>query len=83
MSFKKSFSWDDGGISDRYALNVVHTEEELRTLDDFLDKNHCILFIKIHHLQDMTYIEQIQLKNIYYLTDADFRMRGNYESIRR
>ena len=72
-TFKKSYSWDDGGTNDCFALNVIHSKEELYNLDRFLKENNCVLLIKIHHLQNMKYITRINTNNILYLTDNDLR----------
>lgn len=68
-TFKQSHEWSDSDGSDPYAMNVIQDEESIKRLDDFLTSNNIILINKIHHLQDMTFIKQVQLKSIFYITD--------------
>ena len=70
-TFKQTVSWDDGGNKDKYALNVISCNEELKQLDSFLALNNYIMIIKIHHLQDLSAIRTNSLSNIIYLSDKE------------
>lgn len=76
-TFKMSDRYVDAPESDdRYALNVITSEEELRELDAFVAKQNAILVIKTHRLQDMSYIEKMNLQNILFLNDDELQEKG-------
>ena len=68
---RKSEIQSDSTYEDKFAINVVASIEELKTLDAFLKKNNCIMLVKIHHLQNMDFIKDVSLDNIVYLTDEE------------
>lgn len=70
-TFKQSKNWNDSKSNDKYAINVINTPEELIEFDTYLKANNMKLIVKIHHLQDMQYINFVKLNNIIYLTDED------------
>lgn len=71
QTFKQTSEWIDSSSINPYALNVIHSKEEIEKLDEYLAANHYILINKIHHLQNMSCINQISTHNIIYITDAD------------
>jgi CDP-glycerol glycerophosphotransferase (TagB/SpsB family) len=76
-TFKVSKRYIDAPESDdRYALNVITSEDELRELDAFVAKQNAILVIKTHRLQDMSYIEKMNLQNILFLNDDELQEKG-------
>ena len=76
-TFKVSKRYIDAPESDdRYALNVITSEDELRELDAFVAKQNAILVIKTHRLQDMSYIEKMNLQNILFLNDEELQEKG-------
>lgn len=70
-TFKRTKTWDDGGSKDKFAINVISSRKEIEDLDRFLGDHDMYLVVKIHHLQDMSMIEDVNLSNIVYLKDAD------------
>ena len=76
VTFKQSSLNTDSKVKDPYALNVIKTEEELKTLNSFLAENDVYLLIKIHHLQDLAFLENNNLSNIMYLQDKDLNEKG-------
>lgn len=70
-TFKQATYWSDSDHVDSYAINVINNETDLLDFDEFLGKNKCKMIIKIHHLQDLSFLKTVELKNIYYLTDED------------
>lgn len=70
-TFKQGKTWTDSNYVDAYALNFIHNESELLRLNEFLSKNKIYLIVKIHHLQDLSFLEMVHLSNIIYLTDDD------------
>jgi len=70
-TYKQANSWNDSGSVDCFALNVVHTIEELKLLDSYLGRKGCKLIVKIHHLQNLSFLKMVELSNIKYLTDYD------------
>lgn len=75
-TFKQSLSWNDSNQVSKFAINVVKNLDELKLLDEYLVLKNTILVIKIHHLQDLSFINMIDLKNIRYLTDNMLRKQG-------
>ena len=71
VTFKQSYNNVDSRKSDLYSLNVVNTESEMNELNTFLKQNDIILVIKIHHLQDISFLRRGQYTNIYYFQDSD------------
>lgn len=74
-TFKQTKSWNDSISVDRFALNVVESESDLIRFNDFLEKHNTYLIIKIHHLQDMSFINLSNLNRIFYLTDYDLQIK--------
>lgn len=70
-TFKQAKSWIDSNKVNLYALNIISNSEEMTELNEFLKQQHCVLIVKIHHLQDMQYISSVQLDHIRYITDDD------------
>ena len=69
-TFKQTKTWEDSGESDKYAINVIDSEEELLSLDTYLSDNEMLMLVKIHHLQDMSRIIRGKYKSIVYLNDS-------------
>lgn len=72
-TFKQTKYWTDGDNVDSFAINVVHTLDDMKKLDAFLEKNKCIILIKVHHLQDMSFLNIVNFRNIFYINDSDLR----------
>lgn len=70
-TFKQAKAWKDSDNVDSYAINVVESIEDMETLNDFLGVHDCILIVKIHHLQDLSFLENTKFGNIIYLQDDD------------
>lgn len=70
-TFKQSGGWKDSTCGDNYAINVISNKEQIMELDRFLDTVDSILVIKIHHLQDLSFLNRVQLRNVYYITDKE------------
>lgn len=70
-TFKQAKSWIDSDKVNLYAMNIISDSDEITELNDFLKRQHCVLIVKIHHLQDMRFISSVQLDNIRYITDDD------------
>lgn len=76
-TFKQTYGWKDSSSTDDiFAINVVHTKDELVELDNFLNENKIIMVVKIHPLQDLSFLNLIPLKNIIYLTNDDLFNKG-------
>lgn len=75
-TFKQGKRMKDSVTVDSYAINVVKSENELVLLDDFLKENKIVLLVKIHHLQDLSFLRFVVLSNIRFLTDDDLRKKG-------
>ena len=75
-TFKQTKTWDDGGNSDRFAINVISSIDEMKELNSYLYDNNTYIVVKTHHLQDMSYIESVNFSNILYFTDYDLENKG-------
>lgn len=75
-TFKQNKNYDDSTSDDCYAINVVHTQEELVKLNRYLAEHSIILLVKIHHMQDLSFLDRVELSNIRYLTDEALTARG-------
>lgn len=69
QTFKQTKGWRDSELFDKYAINTIKTANDLLEFDKFLKNNNYKMYVKIHHLQDMSYIDKVSLDNIIYLTD--------------
>lgn len=76
QTFKQSKKWNDSTFSDPFALNVVNSKDELMKLDSYLKSKNMMLVVKIHHLQDLSFLDMVQLDNIHYLTDDKLHRAG-------
>ncbi|MFR2033028.1 MAG: CDP-glycerol glycerophosphotransferase family protein [Agathobacter sp.] len=72
-TFKQTKYWTDGDNVDPFAINVVHTLDDMKKLDTFLEKNNSVMLIKVHHLQDMSFLNVVNFRNIFYINDSDLR----------
>lgn len=70
-TFKQAKSWIDSKKVNHYAMNIISNSEELTELNEFLKQQHCVLIVKIHHLQDMHFISSVQFDHIRYITDEN------------
>ncbi len=77
-TYRQTKSWKDSDKVNPFALNIISSSVELAELNDFLKQQHCVLIIKIHHLQDMKFISSVQLDHIRYITDEDL-LRSNVQ----
>lgn len=76
-TFKQAKNWKDSNVNaDPYAINVVHSAEQLHQLDTWLAEKNMLYVVKIHHLQDMSFLKTEKLQNILYLSD-DFLAAHN------
>lgn len=74
-TFKQTKSWNDSASVDRFALNVIESESDLIRFNEFLENHNTYLIIKIHHLQDMSFIDLSRLNRIFYLIDYDLQIK--------
>lgn len=70
-TFKQSKGWTDSASEDKYSINVIHCLEDLKKLDQLLGSLGYWMIIKIHHLQDTSFLEFANVDNILYLTDNE------------
>ena len=57
------------------GLPLINTKDELRELDDWLDKKNTVLIIKKHPLQKDNGVEMINLRNIVVIENKDLSHR--------
>lgn len=69
-TFKQAKNWKDSNVNaDPYVINVVHSAEQFHQLDTWLAERDMLYVVKIHHLQDMSFLKTEKLQNILYLSD--------------
>ena len=71
-TFKKSKNWQDGKILP-YIFPMVSSQKELEDLNNFCIKNNIKIVIKVHHLEDTTYIKQLNFSHLVVLKDEDLQ----------
>jgi CDP-glycerol glycerophosphotransferase (TagB/SpsB family) len=70
-TFKQAKNFKDSESLDAFSINVIHRIDELLDLDHFLQRENCFLIVKIHPLQDVSLLKQMNLTNIFYFTNDD------------
>ena len=55
---------------------ALETEEELRQVNDFLQKNNCLLLMKPHPSQNLSVLAGLALSHLRVITDEDLRAKG-------
>lgn len=70
-TFKQSKYWEDSDEVIPYAIQGIKNEEELKSLNNYLESNNSILLVKIHHLQKTDILTKVKLSNIIYIEDKD------------
>lgn len=68
-TYKQSRTRVDGDISDPYSISVIKTENDYNRLNEYLQKNNCVLLIKPHPLQKIDNLLLENKSNIHYLTN--------------
>ena len=71
-TFKKAKNWSDAKI-DSWILPVIKTKEQFESLNDFCKKKNVLLVLKVHHLEDTSFIDAGSLTNIRVLKDEDLQ----------
>lgn len=71
-TFKKTKNWTDAQ-TDSWILPVVKNKEQFITLNDFCKKENVLLVLKVHHLEDTSFINADSLTNIRVLKDEDLQ----------
>lgn len=69
-TFRQSRTWKDSESANAYGLNLLRSREELEALNAFLAARGILLVVKPHPLQDLSFLKQVSLENIAFLTDA-------------
>lgn len=71
-TFKKTKNWTDAK-TDSWILPVIKTKEQFEALNDFCKKENVLLVLKVHHLEDTSFINADSLTNIRVLKDEDLQ----------
>ena len=58
-------------FENKYSINSITTEEDLKRFNEYLRKNDMLLIAKVHHLQNLDFLDCTSLSNVLYLTDED------------
>ena len=71
-TFKKCKKWQDGKILP-YILPMINFQEELEELNDFCVEQNLKIVIKVHHLEDTTYIKQLSFSHLIVVKDEELQ----------
>lgn len=71
-TFKKTKHWTDAE-TDSWILPLVKTKEQFEALNDFCKKENVLLVLKVHHLEDTSFVNAGSLTNIRVLKDEDLQ----------
>lgn len=72
-TFKQTSGWKDSSVVNKYGINIIESKEELINVNQYLKEHNEILIVKLHHLQDTSYFENMILSNIYYIFDSQLK----------
>lgn len=75
-TFRQTKSWRDSEIINPYSINVIKTNEELIELDKFLETKNTMMIVKVHHLQDLSFLSLTDLSHIRFITDYDLQIKN-------
>lgn len=70
-TYKQAQNWSDSSLEDKYAIEVIRSVDELRSLNKWLFQHKMHMLVKIHPLQDLSILRGIDLTNIHYLVNKD------------
>lgn len=67
----------------QYALPILHNVDNAVKLNDFASKQNCLIILKPHFAQDISYIKELQLSNIVFINDEFFKAHNitSYEFV--
>ncbi len=55
------------------GIPTLNTTDDFKTVNNFLQKNNCLLILKPHPVQDMSVTENVELSNFRIINDSDLR----------
>lgn len=66
-----------------YALPILHDVDNAIKLNDCARKQNCLIILKPHFAQDVSYIKELQLSNIIFIADDFFKAHNitSYEFV--
>lgn len=68
-TYKQAKCWTDSQKIIPYYIQGIYTKDELNSLNTYLQNLNIILIVKIHHLQDTKFLNEVNLSNIMYVKD--------------
>lgn len=75
-TYRQSAKWKDSEAADAFGLNILRARGELEALNAHLAALDTLLVVKPHPLQDLSFLERVQLDHIAFLTDAELSQKG-------
>lgn len=74
-TFKKAKQWTDA-VTESWILPVIRNKNEFDRLNAFCKKENILLILKIHHLEDVSFIDATSTTNIRIIKDEDLQKAG-------
>lgn len=71
-TFKKTKTWTDAP-TESWILPVIKKQIQFEELNTFCKKENILLILKVHHLEDTSFIEAKNLTNIRIIKDEELR----------
>ncbi|WP_294431690.1 CDP-glycerol glycerophosphotransferase family protein [uncultured Treponema sp.] len=71
-TFKKAKNWTDAQ-TESWILPIVKNKEQFEILNNFCKNENVLLVLKVHHLEDTSFINAGSLTNIRVLKDEDLQ----------
>ena len=71
-TFKKTKTWTDAS-TESWILPMIKSKVQFEELNSFCKKENVLLILKVHHLEDTSFIEADTLTNIRVIKDEDLQ----------
>lgn len=71
-TFKRTKRWTDAS-TDSWILPVIKSKHQFEKLNSFCKKENILIILKVHHLEDTSFIEAKNLTNIRILKDDELQ----------
>lgn len=71
-TFKRTKRWTDAS-TDSWILPVIKSKHQFEELNSFCKKENILIILKVHHLEDTSFIEAKNLTNIRILKDDELQ----------
>ena len=70
-TYKQTENWVDSEKVLPFYIQGIESRQQLEEFNDVLAQMNMLFLVKIHHLQDLSFLNEVELSHIRYLKDAD------------